>query len=161
MGAAEFIHEQSGTAVEAAFYEALEETRYDPISISKKDDHTIIQTEPLPEAAAIALARQLLADLDPRFSHKWGPAGAIPVRGGRRVHKVTVPAIPGGYPNIRAAETAAVKHLQLTDGEQVIYGITGCYKDDRWGRILSGTATVPTHGAAAHTSWLFFGRVDY
>lgn len=162
MGTETFIHEQPGTDVAAAFAAAVDDACHEhghegyTGTLAEKDNYTLIQSEPMPVDQAVQLADHLIEVRDPRIAAPRGPAGAIPITGGERVHEVEIPEQPGGYPNHHVASAAAVADL-LTDGEQIIHGISGNFETDDRGRVISGTATVPTRGATTHTGFLFFG----
>ncbi|MFI7641865.1 hypothetical protein [Nonomuraea sp. NPDC049400] len=88
MGATPFTTgPQQGATAKEAFDAAVEQARYDyghrgyTGTIAEKDDFVIVASEPMPETEATALADQLLRADNPRILDKWGPAGAIPIKG--------------------------------------------------------------------------------
>lgn len=165
MGALDFQHEQPGIDVEAAFAAAVADACHQhghrgyTGTIAEKNGYIVVQATPIPYEQAVELASQLGARADTPFT-KRGPAGAIPITGGNRVHRVELPRVPGGYADFDTAATEAVADL-LTEGEQIVYGVTGSYQQGARGRVRSGVALVPTRGAMVHTGWLFFGSSPY
>ena len=90
MGAEAFTTYAEGADVAAAFRAAVEQAQYDyghagyTGSVAEKDEYIVIDSPPLSENDAEALADKLIRDNDERICDKWGPAGAIPVHGESR-----------------------------------------------------------------------------
>ncbi|MFI6031592.1 hypothetical protein [Amycolatopsis magusensis] len=88
MGAETFTTYAEGADVDTAFRAAIEQAQYDyghagyTGTIAEKASYIVIDDAPRSEGDAEALAEKLINDDDERIADKWGPAGAIPVRGG-------------------------------------------------------------------------------
>lgn len=105
------------------------------------------------------MADRLIGDTDSRIDDKWGPAGAIAVRGGSRtLTDLPVPARVNGYPEQKAAALAAVED-RLGEGETVTDFHLSGYRTRRSGIEVDErtTATVTTTRSPEVTGWLFFG----
>lgn len=167
MGAGVFLTYQSGTDPEESFRAAVETAQREDGAggytgtIAEKDveGFLIVRSDPVEMDEAVKLGRAVLRDDgDERWASvrdKWGKAGGIAVKGGRREHQVKIPVVPGGYPDEEAAVAAAMAD-RLVPGERVVYGRAGSWKRER-GRVVGGSLTVPTEGARLHTGWLWVG----
>ena len=88
MGSQEFRQYQSGESVQDAWDKAKEQAYWEyghrgyTGSLAEKDDYTVIQSIPTEYQEAVRLADQMIDQSDPRIDDKWGPAGAIRVKGG-------------------------------------------------------------------------------
>ena len=97
MGAAQFQNLQRGDDAEVAFREAREAAQWEyghggyGGTLAEKGSYSLIQTVPLPEKEAFALADRLLEQDDRRVCDKWGPAGALPVVLDTREETITIP----------------------------------------------------------------------
>jgi len=178
MGADTFIVYQDGTdameAFEAAVEQAVHEHGREGFSgtIAEKDPHTdglsVIRTpeEAVPLAEAEELAGDLLrgATVNGTVTDKYGPAGAIAVRGGQRRIRVTIPERPGGWASTReVAENADLPPGSVlcdSDGNPDRGPcIQGMYEtDDRSGRVITGTLHIEVTGGQEHTGWVLFGN---
>lgn len=167
MGAAGFSQYQGGTHLGEAFRDARMTAESEDGgrrgNVAAKDEVVRLVKEPVTLEAAYELAEQYTERNTQRVDDKWGPAGAIAVRGEERQVKVTITEKAGGY---ATAEEAAKASLEaqglLRDGEAVTYGVQGMYSIDRRGRVVSGELYVPVKGATGpeQTGWLFFGVAD-
>ncbi|MGW4528865.1 hypothetical protein [Amycolatopsis sp. NPDC004378] len=166
MGGEVFTTYAEGTDVAAAFRAAVEQAQYDyghagyTGSIAEKDSYVVIDSEPRTESDAEALADKLIHACDERIDDKWGPAGAIAVRGHyRELTGLPVPVRAGGYPDQRTAALAAAEG-SLGKGEIVTSATLANYRLRAGGLVdvdENTTATVTTTGSLEVTGWLFFG----
>ncbi|UKD50930.1 hypothetical protein L3Q65_01140 (plasmid) [Amycolatopsis sp. FU40] len=166
MGADEFLAYQEGTDADESFRAAVANAQWEygsggyTGSIAEKagEGFVIVSAEPVDLGEAGKMAFSVLRGDDERWAEirdKWGRAGGIAVKGGRREHEVKIPAVPGGHADLDAAVAAAVSGV-LVPGEHVVYGTSGSYRTAGV-RVLGGTVTVPTEGAQVHTGWLWIG----
>ncbi|ONI88123.1 hypothetical protein ALI22I_20510 [Saccharothrix sp. ALI-22-I] len=171
MGSEPFSFYFAGENVRKAFEGAVEEDLHDgdADTVAGKDTFVVVVDEPMTLADAEALAHRMIDAGDPRIADADGPAGAIPVRGGRRTwFDMPVPPLPTGYVDQDAAVAAAMEG-KLTAGEKIVYGVTGVFDREprRYlgsgssasRRIVGGTVDVPTENADALTGYLFFGWI--
>lgn len=173
MGGEPFRVYSAFTEVRKAFDEAVEEETYlhgadgESASIAEKSSYVVVADEPMSMADAESLADRMIDNRDPRIDDKWGPAGAIPIRGGRRTWRdVEIPPLASGYAD-RAAAVAAAMENKLVDGETITSEVTGVFHQEEphhlgYGRrmarrITGGTIDVVTENADTVTGWLFFG----
>ncbi|RBO79943.1 hypothetical protein [Nocardia puris] len=160
MGAQPFTDYAEGQDPREAFDRAVEDPRYTyghggyTGTIAEKDRFVIITHEPLNPEAAEALASELLARDDPRIEDKWGPAGAIPVRGGVRTVTAEFDGLEG-CPNLEAV--AKVLAPTVAPGESLVAGVTGQYELNAAHQPCRGTVHFTTVGADRLTGWLFVG----
>lgn len=154
---------QDGMDVASAFAAAQAGAAYDiqtlaPQSwwqtLADKAAYIVVEHEPLPQTRAVHLSRQLLRR--EQFAKPDGPAGAIPVTGGRRAHLIDIP------PGVSATEWITDElSRRLTKGEKVTSASIAPHWDvDARGNVRHGTVVVPTIGASVHTGWLFFGTAS-
>lgn len=166
MGATSFETYQGDTDVRSAFHDAARDARDEhghggyTGSIAEKDSYVVLHREPVTLAEAYRLAEGFMERNTQGVDDKYGPAGAIAVRGGtRRVHG-EIMETPGGYASLdeAAAKTLEARSL-LRQGEKVGYGVSGIASRDARGRVVSGQFNVEVEGGigAEQTGWLFFG----
>lgn len=160
MGAETFTSAAKGTDLREAFSAAIEQAQYDyghagyTGTIAEKHDVVVIESTPMSEQDADALANRLISKDDPRISDKWGPAGAIAIASGTSTQTVEIPAEPDGFPGLRAAADAALGTLPM--GQSITEVTSKLYETTDTGRPCKGTLTVTLSGNE-HTGWLFFG----
>jgi hypothetical protein len=164
MGSAGFSQYQGGTSLGEAFEEARLAAESEEGgrrgNIAAKDEVVPLVKEPVSLEAAYVLAEQYIENSTQGVNDKWGPAGAIAVRGQAREIHVQLVEHAGGFATLDAAGEHAVKARGLLrEGENVRYGVQGSCKRDRQGRVISGQAVVPVSGGTGpeQTGWLFFG----
>jgi hypothetical protein len=89
MGAENFMNLVPGTTAREAFATVTEQAAWESGhggytgTIAEKDSFTMVENKPLPKAEAVELADRLIDEEDERVDDKWGPAGCIPVEGGK------------------------------------------------------------------------------
>jgi hypothetical protein len=110
MGALTFETDAEGADVAKAFQAAVDQALYDhghsgyTGTIAEKDSYVVIESTPMTPEAAEELADKLVRDNDERICDKWGPAGAIAVKGGTRtLERLPIPKCDGGYADLRTA----------------------------------------------------------
>lgn len=87
MGAQTFRSFGDGAEIESAFERAVSDAKYEhghggySGTIAEKGDYVVVQDSPLSVSDAEDIASRLIRDNDERITDKWGPAGAIRVRG--------------------------------------------------------------------------------
>ena len=89
MGAFDFYHDiDDDIPAEQAFTAAVQQAAWDhghsgyTGTIAEKTEFVIITNEPMDRPDAQDLAEKLINEGDERINDKWGPAGAIPIKGG-------------------------------------------------------------------------------
>ncbi|WP_166659137.1 hypothetical protein [Labedaea rhizosphaerae] len=124
-------------------------------TLADKPNYQVVSDYPLPMDRALSLSWHLLRQ-EP-FGDPRGPAGAIPVTGGRRALLIDLSAEACDNPtNVITNELSK----RLTKGEKVADAIIKpSWVLDENGKVRYGTAVVHTIGASVHTGWLFFGSV--
>ena len=155
-----------GADLDAAFRAAAEQDRHehglDSIFVDKTS-YFVIDADPLPLCEAEDKARRLIdADNDPRIADRWGPLGAIAVRGEpRTLSGLPVPDAPAGYDDTANAVHAAVRD-HLFDGETVTTSRLSrvTYIGPRVYPTKEATTTVTVSGATTVTGWLLVGWCD-
>jgi hypothetical protein len=164
MGAASFNQYQGGTHLGEAFKNARMMAEAEDGgrrgNVAAKDEVVPLVKEPVTLEAAYELADQYSEKGTQGVDDKWGPAGAIAVRGQERHIHVDLVEKAGGFATLEEAAKHAleVKGL-LREGEGVRYGVQGSCERDRRGRVTKGQALVPVAGGTGpeQTGWLFFG----
>lgn len=90
MGGTTFKNVEEGETAAQAFSRAVAGAQFDyghngyTGTIAEKYEFTIVTETPLPLDKAKSLAEELIEDGDARIDDKWGPAGCIPIEGGKR-----------------------------------------------------------------------------
>ncbi|RAS59461.1 hypothetical protein C8D87_11473 [Lentzea atacamensis] len=165
MGGEPFYDYIEGADLAAAFRAAVEQADHEhglDSVFADKDTYVVIDDGPLSYADAEALAKRLIRNNDPRIDDRWGPLGAIAVRGGpRELWHVPLPAAPAGYPDDESAVLAAVRD-HLADGETITRSCLHQVKRVN-GRVYAtrgATATATVAGAATVTGWYLVGQRD-
>lgn len=164
MGAAGFSQYQGGTHLGEAFKEARMMAEAEDGgrrgNVAAKDEVVPLVKEPVTLEAAYELAEQYSEKNTQDVDDKWGPAGAIAVRGQERHIEVELVEKVGGFATLEeAAKHALEARGLLREGESVRYGVQGSYDRDARGRVTTGQARVPVAGGTGpeQTGWLFFG----
>lgn len=89
MGATEFTTVATGKDMREAFDNAVKQAQYDyghagyTGTIAEKDGYFPVFTVPMEHDAAVAHAEKMMNDDHPDITDKWGPAGCIPIVGGK------------------------------------------------------------------------------
>ena len=164
MGAASFSQYQGGTHLGQAFKDARMAAESEDGgrrgNVAAKDEVVPLVKEPVTLEAAYVLAEQYSEKNTQGVDDKYGPAGAIAVRGQQRYIHVDLVEKAGGFASLdEAAKYAVEVKGLLREGESVGYGIQGYCQRDRRERVTTGQALVPVAGGTGpeQTGWLFFG----
>ncbi|XVV10897.1 hypothetical protein ACQP2X_39575 [Actinoplanes sp. CA-131856] len=140
-------------------------------TIAEKDSYVIVTSRLLTKREASQLAGDLIDRDDPRFIDKWGPAGAIPIKGKSRTIEVAGLPQPGRGTTLQGDELDAViqtarRRRQLTADD--IVTAAGWSWPAGQGTPATGSAwlTAQPNPAvlAAQTlpdGWLFFGWASH
>lgn len=167
MGAAEFSQYQDGTDMAQAFRDAREvaedENGGRNGNIAAKDEAVILHSHPVTLDEAHKLAEGYQHRNAKGTDDKWGPAGAIAVRGGERRVLVTITPKEGGYLTTQqAAEASLQAQGLLREGERMTHEVQGMYSINRRRHIVAGDLDVTIEGGTGpeQTGWLFFGTAD-
>lgn len=163
MGATTFTAYSPNTDPAAAFAAAVDEAQYErghggySGSIAEKEDFTVASPRPVPLADALSMAREL-TNTDP-WDDKYGPAGAIAVRGSRR--SLYVDDVVGSLPFNHDELTATLTARRLIEPSETVAAVLGgAYQTLGHGARtrFTGSLTLAVDGDAdQHTGWLFFG----
>jgi hypothetical protein len=164
MGATEFTAYHGGADLAESFREAQDRADAEDGgrrgNVAAKGQVLALHATPVTLAEAYRMAEDFTARNARGVGDKWGPAGAIAVRGEERHIMVELVEKAGGFATLdEAAEYALAQKGLLREGESVQYGIQGMTNNDRRGRVISGQAFVPVAGGTGpeQTGWLFFG----
>jgi hypothetical protein len=164
MGAAGFVHYQGGDDMQAAFREALEDVLAEEGTcrgnVAAKDRAVQVHPQAVTLEEAYALAQDYQGRNVKDTDDKWGPAGAIPVRGGRRHVCGDLEPVEGGYAHLGEAALKTIESRGLLRaGERISDSVMGMTEQDRRGRVVSGHFSVEAQGGTGPevTGWVFFG----
>lgn len=163
MGSAGFSQYQGGTdldeAFEAARLEAESEDGGRRGNVAAKDQVVALRRVPVVLEQAYRLAESFQDRNAKGVNDKYGPAGAIAVKGGKRYIETDIAPRKGGYASLdEAAEETVKAQGLLYPGEEVVYGVVG-YASHTRGRYNEGRVKVPVQSGTGseQTGWLFFG----